>query len=204
MLGLGWSVWDLVPWPGVEPRPSALGAQSLSPWTAKEVLRLACFQISLQCRREAGHQAFQTLLSSVGPHDSGGRPGIKLYHTLLFSPLTLILQVDGGLLSPSKATWNPQAPRSLVFPWWYLASEHSWGHDELNSWQWRWEQLNWMDWVPAAPRNPSIGSVSVSILGLWQKAGENWFKCCKERGKVLFYTQASQETWIRAHRFDLT
>jgi len=28
----------------------------------------------------------------------------------------LILQVDGGLLSPSKATWNPQAPRSLVFP----------------------------------------------------------------------------------------
>ena len=27
--------WDLVPWPGIEPRSSALGAQSLSPWTTR-------------------------------------------------------------------------------------------------------------------------------------------------------------------------
>ena len=35
---LSFSMWDLVPWPGVEPRVPALGAQSLSHWTSREVL----------------------------------------------------------------------------------------------------------------------------------------------------------------------
>ena len=30
-------MWDLVPWPGIEPRPLALGVQSLSHWTTREV-----------------------------------------------------------------------------------------------------------------------------------------------------------------------
>ena len=30
-------MWDLVPWPGIEPRPPALEAQSLSHWTTREV-----------------------------------------------------------------------------------------------------------------------------------------------------------------------
>ena len=30
-------VWDLVPWPGMEPKPTALGAWSLSHWTTREV-----------------------------------------------------------------------------------------------------------------------------------------------------------------------
>ena len=30
-------VWDLVPWPGTEPRPPALRAQSLSHWPTREV-----------------------------------------------------------------------------------------------------------------------------------------------------------------------
>ena len=30
-------MWDLVPWPGLEPEPLALGAQSLSHWTTSEV-----------------------------------------------------------------------------------------------------------------------------------------------------------------------
>ena len=29
--------WDLIPWPGIEPGPPALGAQSLSHWTTREV-----------------------------------------------------------------------------------------------------------------------------------------------------------------------
>ena len=37
MLGLSCSMWDLVPWPGIEPKPSALGAQSPSYWAAREV-----------------------------------------------------------------------------------------------------------------------------------------------------------------------
>ena len=30
-------MWDLVPWPGIEPGPPALGEQSLSHWTTREV-----------------------------------------------------------------------------------------------------------------------------------------------------------------------
>ena len=40
-LGLSCSMWDLVPWSGIKPRPPALGVQSLSPWTTREVPFLA-------------------------------------------------------------------------------------------------------------------------------------------------------------------
>ena len=33
-------MWGLVPGPGVEPRPPALGARRLSHWTTREVLKL--------------------------------------------------------------------------------------------------------------------------------------------------------------------
>ena len=35
--GLSCSMWDLVPWPGTEPGPPALGVWSLSHWTTREV-----------------------------------------------------------------------------------------------------------------------------------------------------------------------
>lgn len=31
-------MWDVVPWPGIEPRPPALGLQSLSHWTTRKIL----------------------------------------------------------------------------------------------------------------------------------------------------------------------
>ena len=34
---LSCTMQDLAPWPGIEPEPPALGAQSLSPWTTREV-----------------------------------------------------------------------------------------------------------------------------------------------------------------------
>ena len=34
-------MWDLVPPPGIEPRPSALGEQTLSYWTTREVPTVA-------------------------------------------------------------------------------------------------------------------------------------------------------------------
>ena len=37
VLGLSYSTWDLVPWPGIEPGLSALGAWSLNHWTPREV-----------------------------------------------------------------------------------------------------------------------------------------------------------------------
>ena len=38
--GLSCSMWDLVPCPGIKLRFSALGAQSLSHWTSREVFYL--------------------------------------------------------------------------------------------------------------------------------------------------------------------
>ena len=35
--GLSCGMWDLVPWPGIKPGPSALGARSLNHWTTREV-----------------------------------------------------------------------------------------------------------------------------------------------------------------------
>ena len=37
MQTLSRSMWDLVPWPGIKPGPPALGPQSLSHWTTREV-----------------------------------------------------------------------------------------------------------------------------------------------------------------------
>ena len=38
MAGLSCGTWDVASWPGIEPRPPALGAWSLSDWTTREVL----------------------------------------------------------------------------------------------------------------------------------------------------------------------
>ena len=45
--GLGCNMRDLVPWPGVKPRPSALGARSLSYWTTREVPLLPIFNCNM-------------------------------------------------------------------------------------------------------------------------------------------------------------
>ena len=39
--GLNLGLWDLVPWPGIEPGPPALEVQNLSHWTTKEVPRVS-------------------------------------------------------------------------------------------------------------------------------------------------------------------
>ena len=39
MWTLSCGMWDLVPWPGIKPRPSASKGQSLSPWNTREVPR---------------------------------------------------------------------------------------------------------------------------------------------------------------------
>ena len=55
MWTLSCSMWDLFPWSGVEPGPPALGVQSLSHWTTREVpgqhcFGTACGSSSLICR----------------------------------------------------------------------------------------------------------------------------------------------------------
>ena len=46
VLGLSCSMWYLIPWPGMEPKPPALGAQSLSYWTTRKVPDFQCLEIS--------------------------------------------------------------------------------------------------------------------------------------------------------------
>ena len=41
---LSYGMWDLVPWPGIEPGPPALGAQSLSHWTTREAPECKVFE----------------------------------------------------------------------------------------------------------------------------------------------------------------
>ena len=45
-LGLSCGTWDLVSWPGIEPRPPALGAQSLSHWSLRITLLMRELRIS--------------------------------------------------------------------------------------------------------------------------------------------------------------
>ena len=40
-----YGMWDLVPWPGIEAGPLALGAKSLNHWTTREVPRVALYDI---------------------------------------------------------------------------------------------------------------------------------------------------------------
>ena len=45
---LSCSTWDIVPWPGIEPGPPALGVQSLSHWTTREVPNSVFWGLSFQ------------------------------------------------------------------------------------------------------------------------------------------------------------
>ena len=49
ILDLGCGMFDLVPWPGIEPGPPALWAQSLSHWTTREIPRIGPFLHPLLC-----------------------------------------------------------------------------------------------------------------------------------------------------------
>ena len=54
---------ELVPWPGMEPRPPALGAQNLSHWTIRDIpicLFLVCF-ISKETGAQKGHDIVPSL-----------------------------------------------------------------------------------------------------------------------------------------------
>ena len=44
VLGLSYSMWDPVPRPVTKPRPQALGIQSPSHWTTREISQLAIFR----------------------------------------------------------------------------------------------------------------------------------------------------------------
>ena len=45
---LCWGMWNALLWPGIEPKPLALGAQNLSHWTTREISQMHFQMVSLQ------------------------------------------------------------------------------------------------------------------------------------------------------------
>jgi len=57
-------VWDLVSLSGIEPRPPALGAQSLNHWTTREVSGSLCFELRIFIPFPGFERMVQTLSAS--------------------------------------------------------------------------------------------------------------------------------------------
>ena len=77
-------MWDQVPWPGIEPWPPALGAQSLSRWTTREdiVLRPAIpkFRVLLCPNASQVALVIKNLPANAGDTgDMGSIPGLGRY-----------------------------------------------------------------------------------------------------------------------------
>ena len=64
---ISWSMWDLVPWPGTEPRPPVLGVQNLSHWTTREVPYSRASYITLSLLVISSTTAIGYYLCAVDP-----------------------------------------------------------------------------------------------------------------------------------------
>ena len=64
-------IWDIVPWPGIKPRPPTLEAWSLSHWTTREVLRINNFDDMSAAAAAKSCQSCPTLCDPV----DGSPPG---------------------------------------------------------------------------------------------------------------------------------
>ena len=63
--------WDLVPWPGTEPRPPALGTWSFSDWTTRKSQEFYSFWHLVLAFPAA------TTLTTIAPHHTQGNPGYR-------------------------------------------------------------------------------------------------------------------------------
>ena len=64
MRTLSFGLWDLVSWPGIESGLSALGGQSLSHWTTREILPPLLFILSVWCLQSFGLVTSVNLVNS--------------------------------------------------------------------------------------------------------------------------------------------
>ena len=72
---LSCGIWDLVPWAGIEPRPPALGMQSLSHWTTREVLWFFIFtSVVIQSVQSISRVQLDPMNHST--------PGLPVHHQL--------------------------------------------------------------------------------------------------------------------------
>ena len=87
-------MWDLVPWPEIEPRPPALGMRSLSHWTTREVITIHSFFFFLNF-------FFNSFLISDNPK-------VLILHSEE-SPLELLLGISERILLCNHS--------NVAFPW---------------------------------------------------------------------------------------
>ena len=78
-LGFSRSMWDLVPWPGIESRPPALGVQSLSRWTTREVITMNFKRYSFSILVSSGYMPRSGISVLRNPHTVFHSGCINLY-----------------------------------------------------------------------------------------------------------------------------
>ena len=116
-LGLSCSIWDLVPWPRIEPRPPALEAWSLNQWTTRDV------PASLFWQPPFSHLVAPFTPFSLFP--TGGKDlthGCPVDHALGFSSpnLTYLIFVSSGSSgapSGKRNTWI----NDFIVKQWFIA-----------------------------------------------------------------------------------
>ena len=148
------SVWDRVPWPGTEPRPPALGAQSLSHWTTREVSRFSCLKKVDVVEYSQGYAAFYPIhlfhvlplhiptshratrpetrefFFFFGGEGSGGAPIHFKSNLRLFLELRTPWSCYFDSVSVLASGCDLRGGMSHVYPW-ELWSENSRNHDSV-------------------------------------------------------------------------
>ena len=85
-------MWDLGPWPRIEPGPPALGAQSPSHWTTREVLRINIFNLSFSSKLQMDISNCltdtSTWMSNKHPYLTVIKPGFQYFFLNIIFPQT--------------------------------------------------------------------------------------------------------------------
>ena len=104
------SMQDLVPWPGIEPRPPALGTQSLSHWNTGKVPQLLCLKLTILVAVCGGGGCWRpsSLLLGLLWADIFLISSSKLYKTIICS--------DKGTIEVAVC-WSLNRVRLFVTPW---------------------------------------------------------------------------------------
>ena len=159
---LSYGMWDLVPWPQIEPRPPALGAWSLSHWMTREVpnliLVLKCLfrgkhKLGQQDKRHCAHFTDGPWSVSVSAHTAEVSSGfctpcphpqskpcqVTATCNVLRTPSGLPKAYSQGLVSPTEES---RAQRDLPRFTWLANGENevsNLGFLMTNSWLIPWQ-----------------------------------------------------------------
>ena len=171
-------MWDLVPWPEIEPRPPALGAQSLSHETIRDVPRLLLNNVLPCGLLWDGTEGNQTVLHCHNIKHRGWneRPGLGT----LFPELVLWDSANQPTAqSTHPAQVNMQSGSVGVGRGDVLCPEYSMSTCPLHAHQMEWRVINsnlvlktsvivwtWLSWHLILLRKPCPGT---SLVVLWSR-----------------------------------